>query len=123
MTRQLLRQGLTVNRKRVVRLVFADGASVQEVHDDDGTRLAVTIQAVVGTVRAFDRSEAWLARQGFGRMGDGGRERGEEDALSVIQSASVAGRSAVGGGVGRSEWRCREAGRFSVPHPTSDRAP
>ena len=49
-------------------------------------------------VRISDRAEAWLARQGFGRVGDGGRERGEEDALSVIQSASVAGRSAVGGG-------------------------
>jgi len=49
-------------------------------------------------VRIADRAEAWLARQGFGRAGDGGRERGEDDALSVIQSASVAGRSAVGGG-------------------------
>ncbi len=49
-------------------------------------------------VRIADRAEAWLAQQGFGRAGDGGRERGEEDALLVIQSASVAGRSAVGGG-------------------------
>ena len=49
-------------------------------------------------VRIADRAEAWLARQGFGRAGDGGGDRGEEDALSVIQSASVAGRSAVGGG-------------------------
>ncbi|MCO4774083.1 MAG: transposase [Deltaproteobacteria bacterium] len=49
-------------------------------------------------VRIADRAEAWLARQGFGRAGDGGRGRGEEGALSVIQSASVADRSAVGGG-------------------------
>ena len=31
--------------------------------------------------RPSDRTEAWLARQGFGRAGDGGRERGEDDAL------------------------------------------
>ena len=47
-------------------------------------------------VRIADRAEAWLARRGYGR-GDAS-EAGEDDALSLIQSASVAGRSAASGG-------------------------
>ena len=43
-------------------------------------------------VRIADRAEAWLARQGFGRAGDGRGERGEEDALLAIQSAPVTTR-------------------------------
>ena len=47
-------------------------------------------------VRIADRAEAWLARRGYGR-GDAS-EAGGDDALSLIQSASVAGRSAASGG-------------------------
>ena len=42
-------------------------------------------------VRIADRAEAWLARRGYGR--GGANEDGEDDALSLIQLASVAGRS------------------------------
>ena len=49
-------------------------------------------------VRIAERAEAWLARQGLGSAGDGGDERGEDDALSLIQSASAAVRSAASGG-------------------------
>jgi len=68
-------------------------------------------------VRIADRSEAWLARQGFGRAADGGREHGEDDALSVIQSASVAGRSAVG----RGRWAKRV--QILVGRPGASRFP
>ena len=47
-------------------------------------------------VRIADRAEAWLARRGYGRGDES--EAGEEDGLSLIQSASVAGRSAASGG-------------------------
>ena len=45
-------------------------------------------------VRIADRAEAWLARRGYGTGALD--EEVEDDALSLIQSASVAGRSAVG---------------------------
>ena len=44
-------------------------------------------------VRIADRAEAWLARRGYGTGAVD--EEVEDDALSLIQSASVAGRSAV----------------------------
>ena len=47
-------------------------------------------------VRIADRAEAWLARRGNGK-GTADAEC-EDDALSLIQSASVAGRSAASGG-------------------------
>ena len=47
-------------------------------------------------VRIADRAEAWLARRGYG-TGAVDKEV-EDDALSLIQSASVAGRSAASGG-------------------------
>jgi hypothetical protein len=47
-------------------------------------------------VRIADRAEAWLARRGYGTGAVD--EEGQDDALSLIQSASVAGRSAASGG-------------------------
>ena len=47
-------------------------------------------------VRIAERAEAWLARRGYGTGAVD--EEGEDDALSLIQSASVAGRSAASGG-------------------------
>ena len=47
-------------------------------------------------VRIADRAEAWLARRGYGTGAVD--EEVEDDALSLIQSASVAGRSAASGG-------------------------
>jgi hypothetical protein len=47
-------------------------------------------------VRIADRAEAWLARRGYGTGALD--EEVEDDALSLIQSASVAGRSAASGG-------------------------
>ncbi len=44
-------------------------------------------------VRTSERCEAWLARRGHG--GDARHEQDPDDALPLIQSASVAGRSAV----------------------------
>ena len=47
-------------------------------------------------VRIANRAEAWLARRGYGT--EALDEEVEDDALSLIQSASVAGRSAASGG-------------------------
>ena len=47
-------------------------------------------------VRIADRAEAWLARRGYGTGALD--EEVEDDDLSLIQSASVAGRSAASGG-------------------------
>jgi hypothetical protein len=47
-------------------------------------------------VRIADRTEAFLARQGYGRDEPGDADEGaEDDALALIQSAAVAGRSAT----------------------------
>ncbi len=46
--------------------------------------------------RSADRAEAWLARRGYGTGAVD--EEVEDDALSLIQSAWVAGRSAASGG-------------------------
>jgi hypothetical protein len=50
-------------------------------------------------VRIAERCEAWLARQGFGAdaEGDDDSDSDPDDALPLLQSASVAGRSAVRG--------------------------
>ena len=46
--------------------------------------------------RIADKAEAYLARQGFGRDEDNEASEGDEDdALSLIQAAAVAGRSAT----------------------------
>ncbi len=56
-------------------------------------------------VELATRSERWLSRQGFG-ADDGEEEHGDDDALPLMQAASVQGRSAVSGG--------RRARRFQI---------
>ena len=46
-------------------------------------------------VRIAARCEAWLARRGFGAEAENDDDSDPEDALPLLQSASVAGRSAV----------------------------
>ena len=73
-------------------------------------------------VRIADRAEAWLARRGYGTGAVD--EEVEDDALSLIQSASVAGRSAVTKTRGRRAKRVQVLGGrpFQLP-PLCARTP
>jgi hypothetical protein len=72
------------------------------------------IEALV--VRIADRAEAFLARRGHGREEPGDEaERAEDDALALIQSASVAGRSATRRGRTASRVQVKGGRPFQLP--------
>ena len=74
-------------------------------------------------VRIADPAEAWLARRVYGR-GDAS-EAGEDDALSLIQSASVAEDSAARGGrrAKRVQVRLLHSAEPTLAAPTAARTP
>jgi hypothetical protein len=72
------------------------------------------IEALV--VRIADRAEAYLARRGYGRDAPGDEaEAAEDDALALIQSASVAGRSATRRGRKASRVQVKGGRPFQLP--------
>ena len=80
---------------------FLDANDLRFVRDHPVT----TEEVARLVVELATRAERWLSRQGFG-ADDGEEEHGDDDALPLMQAASVQGRSAVSGG--------RRARRFQV---------
>ncbi len=67
-------------------------------------------------MRIADRTEAFLARQGYGRDEPGDADEGaEDDALALIQSAAIAGRSATRRGRKASRLQLRGGRPFQLP--------
>ena len=102
------RFGSALNLNLHFHILCLDGVYVREA---EGLRFVrdhqVTTEEVATlVVELATRAERWLSRQGFG-ADDGEEEHGyDDDALLLMQAASVQGRSAVAGG--------RRARRFQV---------
>ena len=101
------RFGSALNLNLHFHILCLDGVYVREA---EGLRFVrdrpVTTEEVAAlVVELATRSERWLSRQGFG-ADDGEEEHGDDDALPLMQAASVQGRSAVSGG--------RRARRFQI---------
>ena len=100
------RFGSALNLNLHFHILSTDGVYVRK---PDGLRFVrdrpVTTDEVSElVVKLATRAERWLARRGFGP--DDGEEPVQDDALPLMQAASVEGRSAVSGG--------RRARRFQV---------